>query len=434
MPFEIFELDPEVEDVSVSRRSFIVTINDTKTLHVTVTSDAGQIQEWLNMAIKSYEGHIVSIHIEPRPFKSIYVPPYFQPTIRSLFIAIGRRVLVIHFRNSCDLPGFSDELSDLYNGDFYFLAKHMPSISRWLIKRGCVPTYSESVRGLAAIKTGREELWTAGLKKIVQDVMGLAPDPWLSRRLKGWSSESLSPELVMQGSIWAYMAFEVAQTCRQVPVAGDRRCYVVTIDDANILRVTVTSDAVRIQEWLNIAIDSYHGQLVGIHAEPRLLKSKHVHRSLQPSIRALFVAIGPRVLVVQLRSAKDLPQTFVDLLLLFDQFHFVGMDMERIARWLNESKYIMKNISEVRELAADHTRRVELRTAGLKKIVQAVMGLALDPILSRRFWLKRWSSKNLSPELVMQGSIRVFMAFQVAQAIRDHPQPEHQQQGSSSGS
>ncbi|KAJ0988810.1 hypothetical protein J5N97_007166 [Dioscorea zingiberensis] len=208
----------------------------------------------------------------------------------------------------------------------------------------------------------------------------------------------------------------------QVPVAGDRTCYVVTIDDANILRVTVTSDAVRIQEWLNIAINSYHGQLVGIHVEPRLFKSKHVHRSLQPSIRALFVAIGPRVLVVQLRSAKDLPQTFVDLLLLFDQFHFVGMDMERIARWLNENQYyFMKNISEVKELAADETRREELRTAGLKKIVQTVMGLAMDPILSRRCLLKRWSSKNLSPELVMQGSIRVFMALQVARAILDPP-------------
>ncbi|KAJ0988813.1 hypothetical protein J5N97_007169 [Dioscorea zingiberensis] len=226
----------------------------------------------------------------------------------------------------------------------------------------------------------------------------------------------------------------------QVPVTGDRTCYVVTIDDANILRVTVTSDDDRIREWLNIAINSNHGHLVGIHAEPRPFKSKLAHKSLQPSLRgALFVAIGPRVLVVQLPSAKDLPRILFFNLgpLIFHQFHFVGMDMERITGWLNENHYIMNtNTSDLRELAANHTHRVELRTAGLKKIVQAVMGLAPDPILSRRFWLKRWSSKSLSPELVMQGSIRVFMALQVARAIRDPPQPEHQQQqqGSSSGS
>ncbi|KAJ0988814.1 hypothetical protein J5N97_007170 [Dioscorea zingiberensis] len=225
----------------------------------------------------------------------------------------------------------------------------------------------------------------------------------------------------------------------QVPVTGDRTCYVVTIDEANILRVTVTSDDDRIQEWLNIAIISNQGHLVGIHAEPRPFKSKLVHRSLQPSLRgALFVAIGPRVLVVQLRSATDLPRILFFNLgpLIFDEFHYVGMDMERIDRWLNENQYIMTNTTDVRELAADQTRREELRTVGLKKIVQAVLGLSLDPILSRRFWLKRWSSKSLSPELVMQGSIRVFMALQVARAIRDPPQPEHQhqQQGSSSGS
>ncbi|KAJ0988815.1 hypothetical protein J5N97_007171 [Dioscorea zingiberensis] len=212
MPYEI-ELDPEVPVSILRPTSYVVTIDDAKTLHVTVTSDVDHIQEWLNMAINSYQGgHFVSIHAEPRPFKSKLVHKSFQPTIRTFFVAIGPRVLVIHLRHSYHMPWMSvDNISRLNNGDFYFVGMDMTRISWWLYKRGCSPKYHEDVRKLAADQTLRVELRTAGLKKIVQAVTGLAMDPWLSRRLKGWSLDSLSPKLVMQGSIRAFMAFEVAQ-------------------------------------------------------------------------------------------------------------------------------------------------------------------------------------------------------------------------------
>ncbi|KAJ0988482.1 hypothetical protein J5N97_006838 [Dioscorea zingiberensis] len=207
----------------------------------------------------------------------------------------------------------------------------------------------------------------------------------------------------------------------QVPVTDDQRCFVVTMDDGNILRVTVTTSSFRIGDWLDIATST--SSLVGIHAEPRLFKSKLVHTSLQPKINVLFFAIGRRVLVVQQPRGNDLNGTmFIDLMRLrFYPYNFVGMNMERIHRCLNEQQIYMENTSDVGELAAGHTGREELRTAGLKKITKAVMGIDLDPVLSRRFWLERWLSDGLSPELVMQGSIRVFMALMVARTIRNYP-------------
>ncbi|KAJ0988816.1 hypothetical protein J5N97_007172 [Dioscorea zingiberensis] len=198
----------------------------------------------------------------------------------------------------------------------------------------------------------------------------------------------------------------------------DRRDYVVRIDAATVLRVTVAYDAGQLQEWINGAVNAYRHNFVGIHAEPRPFRA--IHRRLQPAFRAVFVAIGRRVLVIRPPIAGDLPRIFLNFILRLDHLPtFVGMDMPRIAEWLHETRrYEMRRIIYVRELAARHTGRQELRNAGLKRIVQEILGRSLDRyVVSRRFWQNRWSSEHLAPELVTQGSIRVFMGLQVAQAI-----------------
>ncbi|KAJ0988929.1 hypothetical protein J5N97_007285 [Dioscorea zingiberensis] len=202
----------------------------------------------------------------------------------------------------------------------------------------------------------------------------------------------------------------------QVPVTADQSCYVVTIAEATILRVTVTTDDARIQEWLNLTLLSNGDNIVSIHAEPRPFCCELVPACAQPNIAALFIAIGLHVLVVQVRSSQALPQILANQLLANRRLFFVGMNQAHTSQWLRARGHNLNNCMDVRALVAGNTGRERLRTVGLRRLVRVVLRHTLNPSLSSRFCLLRWWFPNLSPELVMQGSIRAFLVFRMARA------------------
>ncbi|KAJ0988927.1 hypothetical protein J5N97_007283 [Dioscorea zingiberensis] len=201
-----------------------------------------------------------------------------------------------------------------------------------------------------------------------------------------------------------------------VPVTADQSCYVVHMNDAYIINVTVTSDGGRILEWLDRFIAPYRGEIVSVHGEPRPFNCGLASRCLQPNISALFVAVGHRVLVLPVRRNQDLPALFVIDLFFNERLYFVGMHIDRLCDWLGKRVLFIKRFKDLRAFVMENTNyREDLSTPSLRKLVHKVTGVILNPSVSRRFCPCRWWMKNLSPELVMYGSIRAHMAFRVAQ-------------------
>ncbi|KAJ0988817.1 hypothetical protein J5N97_007173 [Dioscorea zingiberensis] len=203
--------------------------------------------------------------------------------------------------------------------------------------------------------------------------------------------------------------------------------YVITMANAPTIYATVASTNSTnstntvVREWVHLAMSQQQQNVntVGIHAEPRRLNPSLIHHSFQPELAVLIIAFGRRILLLRLLRDQDLPEILVNNILRINHYNFVGMDIMRIRQnlWARLGRDdILANVSDVRELAVAHTRRGQLRTAGLRTIVRAVFGSYVERWPRLIYFPYWWSSENLSQALVLHGSIRVFMAVQVSEA------------------
>jgi ribonuclease D len=182
----------------------------------------------------------------------------------------------------------------------------------------------------------------------------------------------------------------------------------VTFGD-NVIAATVTSSGDDVEAWL-AEVRAAPSNLVGLDVEWRPCR-----RADENPVATLQLCVGRRCLIFQLLHADRVPRALVQFL--GDRgVRFVGVgvgaDAERLS---DDHELVVANAVDLRGLAAEGMGRPELRQAGLRAIVAAVMGVNL--VKPQRVTMSRWDASCLSYEQIRYACIDAFVSFEVGRRL-----------------
>ncbi|XP_062185601.1 3'-5' exonuclease-like [Phragmites australis] len=177
-----------------------------------------------------------------------------------------------------------------------------------------------------------------------------------------------------------------------------------------VITTTVTSSGAAVEDWL-VEVRSVHrlhllNLVIGLDVEWRPST-----RAAQNPVATLQLCVGRRCLIFQLLHADYIPGALTDFL--GDPvFRFVGVGVEADAERLSEDHDLkVANAVDLRVVAAEGMHRPELRQAGLRAIVAAVMGVSI--VKPQRVTMSRWDAHCLSYEQIRYACIDAFVSFEV---------------------
>ncbi|CAO1948421.1 unnamed protein product [Urochloa humidicola] len=100
---------------------------------------------------------------------------------------------------------------------------------------------------------------------------------------------------------------------------------------------------------------------------------------------------------------------------------FFGVGVGDDAAWLRgDHGLAVATAVDLRGYAAEYTGRPELRQAGLRAIVAAVLGVDLEK--PREVTLSRWDARSLSDEQIIYACADAFVASEVARKLQRYEQ------------
>ncbi|RCV26527.1 hypothetical protein SEVIR_5G261500v4 [Setaria viridis] len=184
----------------------------------------------------------------------------------------------------------------------------------------------------------------------------------------------------------------------------------VTFGD-DVIATTVTSSGEAVEAWLaEVRAAPSSSLVVGLDVEWRPSR-----RSDQNPVATLQLCVGRRCLIFQLLHADRVPRALAEFL--GDRgVRFVGVGVEADAERLSDDhELVVANAVDLRGLAAEGMGRPELRQAGLRAIVAAVMGVNL--VKPQRVTMSRWDASCLSYEQIRYACIDAFVSFEVGRKL-----------------
>ncbi|KAF8675812.1 hypothetical protein HU200_047302 [Digitaria exilis] len=186
----------------------------------------------------------------------------------------------------------------------------------------------------------------------------------------------------------------------------------VTFGD-DVIPTTVTSSGDAVEGWLaevRAAAAAPSDLIVGLDVEWRPSR-----RSDQNPVATLQLCVGRRCLIFQLLHADRIPRALSEFL--GDRgVRFVGVGVEADAERLSEDHELdVVNAVDLRGLAAEVMGRPDLRQAGLRAVVDAVMGVNL--VKPQRVTMSRWDASCLSYEQIRYACIDAFVSFEVGRRL-----------------
>ena len=92
----------------------------------------------------------------------------------------------------------------------------------------------------------------------------------------------------------------------------------------------------------------------------------------------------------------------------------MAADAERLS---DDHELVVANAVDLRGLAAEGMGRPDLRQAGLRAVVAAVMGV--DLVKPQRVTMSRWDASCLSYEQIRYACIDAFVSFEVGRKLLD---------------
>ncbi|OEL33107.1 hypothetical protein BAE44_0005875 [Dichanthelium oligosanthes] len=183
----------------------------------------------------------------------------------------------------------------------------------------------------------------------------------------------------------------------------------VTFGD-DVIATTVTSSGEAVEGWLAEVRAAPGDLVVGLDVEWRPST-----RAWQNPVATLQLCVGRRCLIFQLLHADRVPRALAEFL--GDRgVRFVGVGVEADAERLSDDHELgVANAVDLRGLAAEGMGRPDLRQAGLRALVAAVLGV--DLVKPQRVTMSRWDASCLSYEQIRYACIDAFVSFEVGRKL-----------------
>ncbi|KAG2590592.1 Werner Syndrome-like exonuclease [Panicum virgatum] len=185
----------------------------------------------------------------------------------------------------------------------------------------------------------------------------------------------------------------------------------VTFGD-DVIATTVTSSGEAVEAWLaeTRAAAAPGSPIVGLDVEWRPSR-----RADQNPVATLQLCVSRRCLIFQLLHADRVPRALVEFL--GDRgVRFVGVGVAADAERLSDDhELVVANAVDLRGLAAEGMGRPDLRQAGLRAVVAAVMGV--DLVKPQRVTMSRWDASCLSYQQIRYACIDAFVSFEVGRKL-----------------
>ncbi|CAL4955322.1 unnamed protein product [Urochloa decumbens] len=183
------------------------------------------------------------------------------------------------------------------------------------------------------------------------------------------------------------------------------------------ITTTVTSSGRSVDRWIAETLSLHRPGgarrdiIVGLDVEWRPSFSS----ALNPAA-TLQLCVDRRCLIFQLLHADYLPAALLGFL--GDRaIHFYGVGVEAdAARLRTDHGLAVANTVDLRGYAADYMGRPELRQAGLRGVLAAVLGTNLNK--PQRVTMSRWDARTLSDEQVSYACVDAFVSSEVARKLQ----------------
>ncbi|KAL6614796.1 hypothetical protein ACP70R_037066 [Stipagrostis hirtigluma subsp. patula] len=187
----------------------------------------------------------------------------------------------------------------------------------------------------------------------------------------------------------------------------------VTFAD-HVISATVTSSGEAVEGWLaevrSVHRRRLHSLVVGLDVEWRPSYS-----SDQNPVATLQLCVGRRCLIFQLLHADYFPGALAEFLG-EPAFRFVGVGVDAdVERLVEDHELQVANAVDLRALAADGMHRPELRQAGLRALVAAVLGVNISK--PQRVTMSRWDASCLSYQQIRYACIDAFVSFEIGRKL-----------------
>nr|CAB3477830.1 unnamed protein product [Digitaria exilis] len=195
--------------------------------------------------------------------------------------------------------------------------------------------------------------------------------------------------------------------------------------EGHVITTTVTSSGSAVDRWISEVLSEHrsggilYNITVGLDVEWR----PSYRPGQQNPAATLQLCVDRRCLIFQLLYADYFPAALANFL--GDRgIRFFGVGVEADAERLRiDHGLAVANAVDLRVVTARWMNRPDLRQAGLRNIVAAVMGV--DLVKPRRVTMSRWDARCLSHEQIRYACIDAFVSFKVcelAMAIAHQPQ------------
>ncbi|XP_016458229.1 3'-5' exonuclease-like [Nicotiana tabacum] len=154
-------------------------------------------------------------------------------------------------------------------------------------------------------------------------------------------------------------------------------------------------------------------------AAPSLLlpdvSSSPVSRGHGCFVAAASVLVDRRCLIFQLLYCSSIPDSLVSLWSNGD-YTFVGVGVENdVEKLVEDHELTVRNMADLRVLAADAYEMSNLKTAGLKELCNVVLGREIEK--PRHITMGRWDSEWLSLDQIKYACVDAFVSFEIAKHL-----------------
>ncbi|KAL6845344.1 hypothetical protein ACP4OV_024839 [Aristida adscensionis] len=190
---------------------------------------------------------------------------------------------------------------------------------------------------------------------------------------------------------------------------------VIEVEFANhTISATVTTSGEAVERWL-AEVRAVHRRRLGDLVVGLDVEWRPSYRSDQNPVATLQLCVGRRCLIFQLLHADYVPAALAEFLG-EPAFRFVGVGVDAdVERLLEDHELRVANAVDLRGLAAEGMQSSELRQAGLRAVVAAVLGVNIAK--PQRVTMSRWDASCLSYDQIRYACIDAFVSFEVGRKL-----------------
>lgn len=183
---------------------------------------------------------------------------------------------------------------------------------------------------------------------------------------------------------------------------------------SDVIKTMVTPDPDIITQWISETESSHSGNrrlIAGLDVEWR----PNFHRNQQNPVAVLQICVDRRCLIIQLLYCRSIPESLFNFLG-NREYDFVGIGIDSdVEKLLEDYELNVKNVVDLRGIAADAYGIKNLKNAGLKELCNVVLGKEI--VKPKSVTMGRWDSEWLSLNQVQYACLDAFVSSEIARHL-----------------